>query len=71
MTKYASYGDHANLGVQEPEDLYSPRHYACVRSDGRQKRALPLWCYTSDYRTVTECVARSLYRSKRLMDLGI
>lgn len=48
MTKYASYGDHANLGVQEPEDMFSPRHYAAVRDNGRQKRSLPLWCYTSE-----------------------
>lgn len=48
MTKYASYRDQANLGIQEPEDMFSPRHYAAVRGEGRQKRALPLWCYTSE-----------------------
>ncbi|MBT5432238.1 MAG: aromatic ring-hydroxylating dioxygenase subunit alpha, partial [Rhodospirillaceae bacterium] len=48
MTKYVSYGDHANLGVAEPDDMFSPRHYAAVRGGGRQKRALPLWCYTSE-----------------------
>lgn len=47
MTNHARYADYANLGVQEPEDMFSPRHYTAVRGDGRQKRALPLWCYTS------------------------
>ncbi|HIG19134.1 MAG TPA: hypothetical protein EYQ31_18520, partial [Candidatus Handelsmanbacteria bacterium] len=48
MSNHANYADYANLGVQEPEDMFSPRHYAAVRGRGRQKRSLPLWCYTSE-----------------------
>jgi choline monooxygenase len=48
MTNNARYADHANLGVKEPEDMFSPRHYTAVRGGGRQKRSLPLWCYTSE-----------------------
>lgn len=48
MKNHARYADHANLGVQEPEDIFSPRHYAAVRDGGRRMRALPLWCYTSE-----------------------
>lgn len=47
MGRYARYGDEDHLGVREPEDIFSPRHYAAVRAGGRQMRALPLWCYTS------------------------
>jgi choline monooxygenase len=43
-----AYEDRADLGVVEPEDLLAPRHYAAVRKGGRQMRALPLWCYTSE-----------------------
>jgi len=45
---YGTYDDRAALGVQEPEDILSPRHYAAVRRGGRLMRALPLWCYTSE-----------------------
>jgi len=48
MTTYASYADPANLGAREPEDMFSPHHYAAVRGKGREMRALPLWCYTSE-----------------------
>ena len=48
MANYSAYEDRADLGVLEPEDLLSPRHYAAVRKGGRQMRALPLWCYTSE-----------------------
>ena len=48
MAHYASYGDQNNLGVGEPEDMFSHRHYTAVRGDGRQKRALSLWCCTSE-----------------------
>jgi choline monooxygenase len=48
MTKYARFDDPANLGVQEPDDLFDPRHYESVRAHGRQKHSLPLWCYTSE-----------------------
>lgn len=41
------YGDRADLGVREPEDILNPEHYAAVRAKGRQMRGLPLWCYTS------------------------
>lgn len=44
----SGYDDRANLGVNEPDDILSPRHYAAVRKGGRQMRALPLWCYTSE-----------------------
>ncbi|HRI72092.1 MAG TPA: hypothetical protein PK156_47995, partial [Polyangium sp.] len=42
------YADRSDLGMQEPEDMLSPRHYEAVRRGGRHMRALPLWCYTSD-----------------------
>ncbi|MFP6744139.1 MAG: aromatic ring-hydroxylating dioxygenase subunit alpha [Alphaproteobacteria bacterium] len=48
MRNYASYADHANLGINEPEDIFSAHHYTAVRDGGRQMRALPLWCYTSE-----------------------
>jgi phenylpropionate dioxygenase-like ring-hydroxylating dioxygenase large terminal subunit len=44
----SGYDDCANLGVLEPEDILSPRHYAPVRRGGRLMRALPLWCYTAE-----------------------
>jgi choline monooxygenase len=44
----SGFEDRADLGVSEPEDILSPRHYAAVRKGGRQMRALPLWCYTSE-----------------------
>lgn len=48
MTRQSGYADRANLGIDEPEDIFSPRHYTAVRQDGRLMRALPLWCYTSE-----------------------
>jgi phenylpropionate dioxygenase-like ring-hydroxylating dioxygenase large terminal subunit len=48
MVSHSGYDDHANLGVLEPEDLFSPHHYAPVRQGGRHMRALPLWGYTSE-----------------------
>jgi choline monooxygenase len=48
MAIHTGYEDRANLGVLEPEDILSPRHYAAVRRGGRLMRALPLWCYTSE-----------------------
>jgi phenylpropionate dioxygenase-like ring-hydroxylating dioxygenase large terminal subunit len=48
MTAHGGYDDRANLGVLEPEDILSPRHYSAVRRGGRLMRALPLWCYTSE-----------------------
>jgi choline monooxygenase len=48
MASHAGYEDRADLGVIEPEDMLSPRHYAAVRRGGRLMRALPLWCYTSE-----------------------
>jgi phenylpropionate dioxygenase-like ring-hydroxylating dioxygenase large terminal subunit len=48
MASRASYEDRADLGVLEPEDVLSPRHYTAVRRDGRLMRSLPLWCYTSE-----------------------
>jgi phenylpropionate dioxygenase-like ring-hydroxylating dioxygenase large terminal subunit len=48
MASHGGYDDPTNLGVLEPEDVLSPRHYAAVRRGGRQMRALPLWCYTSE-----------------------
>jgi phenylpropionate dioxygenase-like ring-hydroxylating dioxygenase large terminal subunit len=44
----AGYEDRSDLGTAEPEDLLAPRHYAAVRNGGRNMRALPLWCYTSE-----------------------
>ena len=38
----------ADHGILEPEDIFSPHHYAQVRQRGPSLRALPLWCYTSD-----------------------
>ena len=37
-----------NQGTSEPDDLLSPKHYASVRQNGQQMRALPLWAYTSE-----------------------
>ena len=48
MVSHNGYGDPEALGVQEPEDILSPQHYAAVRNGGRLMRALPLWCYTSE-----------------------
>ena len=48
MSTYASYADPANLGIREPEDMFSEHHYTAVRGKGRDLRALPLWCYTSE-----------------------
>ena len=48
MATRGGYDDRAALGVLEPEDILSPRHYAAVRRGGRLMRALPLWCYTSE-----------------------
>jgi choline monooxygenase len=48
MATHGGYDDRADLGVHEPEDILSPRHYAAVRRGGRLMRALPLWCYTSE-----------------------
>jgi choline monooxygenase len=48
MASRAGYEDRADLGVVEPEDILSPRHYAAVRRNGRLMRSLPLWCYTSE-----------------------
>src|SRR5262245_15989032 len=48
MATGGGYDDRAALGVLEPEDILSPRHYAAVRRGGRLMRALPLWCYTSE-----------------------
>lgn len=48
MAAHGGYDDRADLGVHEPEDILSPRHYAAVRRGGRLMRALPLWCYTSE-----------------------
>ncbi len=42
------YEERADLGIQEPEDILSARHYGAVRRGGRHMRALPLWCYTSE-----------------------
>ena len=42
-----TYANPADFGVLEPQDLFSPHHYAPVRQGGRAMRALPLWCYTS------------------------
>ncbi|MFO1170986.1 MAG: aromatic ring-hydroxylating dioxygenase subunit alpha [Hyphomicrobiaceae bacterium] len=48
MSTQTGYNDAANLGMREPEDLFSPRHYAPVRQNGKLMRALPLWAYTSE-----------------------
>jgi len=48
MSKYETYADPANLGAQEPEDMFAPHHYTAIREKGRQMRGLPLWCYTSE-----------------------
>jgi choline monooxygenase len=48
MASRPVYEDRADLGVLEPDDVLSPRHYAAVRRGGRFMRALPLWCYTSE-----------------------
>jgi choline monooxygenase len=48
MVGRAGYVDWSDLGMLEPEDLLSPRHYAAVRRGGRHMRALPLWCYLSE-----------------------
>ena len=48
MATQTAYNDRADLGMLEPDDLLSPRHYTAVRADGRLMRALPLWCYTSE-----------------------
>jgi choline monooxygenase len=48
MAMTGGYEERADLGVREPDDILSPRHYAAVRHDGRLMRALPLWCYTSE-----------------------
>jgi phenylpropionate dioxygenase-like ring-hydroxylating dioxygenase large terminal subunit len=48
MAPRPPYADPADLGMSEPEDILSPRHYAAVRRGGRLMRALPLWCYTSE-----------------------
>jgi phenylpropionate dioxygenase-like ring-hydroxylating dioxygenase large terminal subunit len=48
MATHGGYDDRADLGVHEPEDILSPRHYTAVRRGGRLMRALPLWCYTSE-----------------------
>ncbi len=48
MAAHDGYDDPANLGVEEPEDILAPRHYAAVRDGTRRMRALPLWCYTSE-----------------------
>ena len=48
MATQNSYDNRADLGVLEPDDILSPRHYAVVRRGGRLMRALPLWCYTSE-----------------------
>lgn len=48
MPTHGGYEDRADLGVREPEDILSPRHYVAVRRGGRLMRALPLWCYTSE-----------------------
>ena len=48
MTKFERYADPANLGSQEPEDIFSPHHYDSIRENGPLKRSLPLWCYTSE-----------------------
>ena len=48
MGSIARYADRADQGVQEPDDVLAPRHYAAVRRGGRLMRALPLWCYTSE-----------------------
>lgn len=48
MPTHGGYDEPANFGVLEPEDMLSPHHYASVRDGGRQMRALPLWCYTSE-----------------------
>ena len=48
MVTRTGYADRADFGALEPEDLFSPRHYAAVRQGGRQMGALPPWCYTSE-----------------------
>jgi choline monooxygenase len=48
MAKHPGYDDRRDLGVLEPEDIFSPHHYAAVRQAGRFMRGLPLWCYTSE-----------------------
>lgn len=48
MATHTLYDDRSNLGMLEPDDLLSPRHYTAVRQDGRDMRALPLWAYTSE-----------------------
>lgn len=48
MSEFARYSDRADLGNDEPEDLFAPHHYAAVRGVGREMRGLPLWCYTSE-----------------------
>ena len=48
MATHGGYDEPTNLGVLEPEDILSPRHYTAVRNGGRLMRALPLWCYTSE-----------------------
>ena len=67
MATHGGYDDRAALGVLEPEDMLSPRHYAAVRRGGRLMRALPLWCYTSErfYQVEKE---RVLLRSWNLLE---
>jgi phenylpropionate dioxygenase-like ring-hydroxylating dioxygenase large terminal subunit len=48
MDSHARYADRADFGIQEPDDILSPRHYAAVRRGGRAMRGLPLWSYTSE-----------------------
>ncbi len=48
MSTYENYADPANQGTREPDDMFSPHHYASVRENGRDMRTLPLWCYTSE-----------------------
>ena len=48
MGAHGGYDDPAAFGVKEPEDMFASHHYTVVRGDGRDMRALPLWCYTSE-----------------------
>lgn len=48
MGTQTGYEDRSDLGVLEPQDILSPRHYTAVRRGGRLMRGLPLWCYTSE-----------------------
>jgi phenylpropionate dioxygenase-like ring-hydroxylating dioxygenase large terminal subunit len=48
MPDSSTHQPEIHFGVQEPEDVLDPRHFAEVRATGATHAALPLWCYTSE-----------------------